>query len=317
MLKNNIFYKLILGALFLMISACGGILEPYGEIAIKQKELILITIGLMLIVIIPVLFLIVFFAFRYRESNKKAVYQPEWSHNTALEVVWWTIPIIIITILSVITWNSSHDLDPYKPLDHDKKPITIEVLALNWKWLFIYPEQKIATINFVQVPENTPVNFKLASDAPMNSFWIPQIAGQIYTMAGMVTKLHIIVNKQGEYNGLSANYSGEGFEGMKFILKATSQQEFDAWVKKVQSAKNVLSKEAYEQLIKDTTNHPVVYYSSYYPSLFNDALMKYMGHMDHSKMDHSTMDHSKMDHSTMDHSKMDHSTMDHSKMKND
>ncbi len=253
-----------------------GVFNPKGIIALAEMNLIITTTLLMLIVVIPVFVLLAVFVWRYRASNTKAKYTPDWHSNRALEIIWWTIPIIIISIIAGITWTSSHELDPYKPIVSNVPPITIQVVALDWKWLFIYPEQNIATVNFVQFPKDTPVNFKITADAPMNSFWIPQLAGQIYAMAGMDTKLHIVSNEEGEYAGVSANYSGFGFSGMKFIAKATSKEEFDKWVKEVRQSPNALSLDEYNKLAKKSRNNEVAYYSSVAEKLYTMIIMKYM-----------------------------------------
>ncbi len=178
--------------------------------------------------------------------------------------------------MAVLTWVSSFRLDPYRPLDVGGKPVTIQAISLNWKWLFIYPEQNIATVNFVQFPAHRQIRFLITSDAPMNSFAIPQLAGQIYAMEGMQTKLHLIANETGEFNGRSTNYSGNGFSGMKFIAKASTQKEFDQWVRKVKASPSQLTMKAYDQLIMPTKNHQVEYYSTVTKGLFHKVIMKFM-----------------------------------------
>ncbi|BAK75336.1 cytochrome o ubiquinol oxidase subunit II [Pseudogulbenkiania sp. NH8B] len=263
-----------------LLSGCqGGILDPKGQIAADEKSLIITATVLMLLVVVPVILMTLGFAWKYRASNKSATYDPKWSHSGKIEAVVWIIPIIIVSFLAVITWNSTHKLDPYRPLDSDKKPITIQVVSLDWKWLFIYPELNIASVNQLAFPANTPVNFKITSDAAMNSFFIPQLGGQIYSMAGMQTKLHLIANEPGSYDGMSANYSGAGFSGMKFKAIATaSPAEFDAWVKQVRSGKP-LDPTSYAQLLNPSENNPVQHFSSVTPGLFYGVLNKYMaGH---------------------------------------
>lgn len=253
-----------------------GVFNPKGIIALAEMNLIVKTTLLMLIVVIPVFIMLAVFSWRYRAGNTKAKYTPDWHSNIMLEIIWWTIPIIIIVFIARMTWVSSHELDPFKPIVSNVPPITIQVVALPWKWLFIYPEQKIATVNFVQFPEDTPINFKITGDAPMNSFWIPQLAGQIYAMAGMDTMLHVMADEPGEYMGVSANYSGYGFSGMKFTAKATSQKEFDAWVQTVRQSPNALNSEEYEKLAKKSRNNSVAYYSSAEDGLYDKIIMKYM-----------------------------------------
>lgn len=177
--------------------------------------------------------------------EQKRTYAPKWSHSTKIEVVIWTVPILIIIALGVITYKSTHALDPYRPLESDVKPITIEVVSLDWKWVFIYPEQGIATVNKIVFPANTPINFRITSDSVMNSFFIPGLGGQIYAMAGMTTKLHLIANRNAEMDGISANYSGAGFTGMKFKAIATTQADFDAWVNEVKASPKQLDNAEY------------------------------------------------------------------------
>src|SRR5688572_21939694 len=177
---------------WLVLGANVAVLEPAGSIAERQRGLIIFASLLSLIVVVPVFALTFYIAWKYRASNKKAKYTPDWDHHTGIEALWWAIPLALITILSVITYKTSHELDPFRPIASDKKPLTVQVVALQWKWLFIYPEQNIASVNFVQFPEDRPVNFQITSDAPMNSFWIPQLGGQMYAMSGMNTKLHLI-----------------------------------------------------------------------------------------------------------------------------
>lgn len=269
---------LVLGAASLLLAGCqGGILDPKGQIGADEKNLILIATGLMLIVVIPVIFLTLFFAWKYRAGNTNARYEPKWSHSSKIEAVCWGVPILIIIILGTITWITTHQLDPYKPIDHHKKHLNVQVVSLNWKWLFIYPDQGIATVNQLVMPTDTPVAFTLTSDTVMNSFFIPQLGSQIYTMTGMKTKLHLIANEPGTYKGYSSNYSGAGFTGMKFNAIATkTDADFDAWVQKVKASGNVLNDETYAELKKPSENNPVTYYSSVKPGLFHDLVMHYM-----------------------------------------
>ena len=253
-----------------------GVFNPKGIIAIAEMNLIVTTTLLMLIVVIPVFILLAVFSWRYRASNTKAKYTPDWHSNKILETIWWTIPIIIIAIIARMTWISSHELDPFKPIASIVPPITIQVVALEWKWLFIYPEQNIATVNFVQFPEDTPINFRITGDAPMNSFWIPQLAGQIYAMAGMDTMLHVMANEPGEYMGVSANYSGFGFSGMKFTARASSRDEFDKWVQGVKQSPDALSLPEYNKLAEKSRNNAVARYSSAETGLYDKIIMKFM-----------------------------------------
>lgn len=265
-----------LGMLFL--GGCNWtLLDPKGQVGIDERNLIYISFALMLLVVVPVIIMAFVFAWKYRASNKDADYQPEWAHSTKIEMVVWGIPLLIIIALGYVTWVSTHHLDPYRPLDSDVKPITIQVVALDWKWLFIYPEQGIATVNKVVFPANTPVKFQITSDSVMNSFFIPALGGQIYAMAGMQTQLHLIANENGEFDGISANYSGAGFSGMKFKAVATSQADFNAWVSDVKGAPKQLDSAEYAALLKPSERNPVELYSSYQPHLFQVILDKYEG----------------------------------------
>ena len=262
----------------LLLGGCNmTLLDPVGQVGIDEKNLIITATLLMLLVVVPVILMTIIFAWKYRASNKNATYAPKWSHSTKIEVVIWTVPILIIIALGVITYKSTHALDPYRPLESDVKPITIEVVAMDWKWLFIYPEQGIATVNKIVFPANTPVNFRITSDTVMNSFFIPGLGGQIYAMAGMQTKLHLIANKNAELDGISANYSGAGFTGMKFKAIATSQADFDAWVSEVKASPKQLDTAEYEALTKPSQNNPVELYSSVKPNLFQTIIDKYEG----------------------------------------
>ncbi|WP_339533213.1 ubiquinol oxidase subunit II [Pseudomonas mucidolens] len=280
MSKNR--YTRLLGLLplfgMLLLGGCNWtLLDPKGQVGLDQRNLIITATLLMLLVVVPVIVMTFAFAWKYRASNTKATYAPKWSHSTKIEIAVWLVPVLIIIALGYITYKSTHELDPYRPLESDVPPITIEVVALDWKWLFIYPDQGIATVNKIVFPANTPINFKVTSDAVMNSFFIPGLGGQIYAMAGMQTKLHLIANQNAELDGISANYSGAGFTGMKFKAIATTQEAFDAWVKEAKSSPKQLEQAEYEALAKPSQNNPVELYSSYTPDLFQKIIDKYEG----------------------------------------
>lgn len=280
MSKNR--YPRLLGLLpllgTLLLSGCNmTLLDPKGQVGLDERNLIITATLLMLLVVVPVIVMTFLFAWKYRASNPNAVYAPKWSHSTKIEIAVWAVPVLIIIALGYVTYISTHALDPYKPLESDVKPITVEVVSMDWKWLFIYPEQGIATVNKLVFPANTPINFKITSDTVMNSFFIPGLGGQIYAMAGMETKLHLIANQNAEFDGISANYSGAGFTGMKFKAIATSQADFDAWVSDVKKAPKQLEKAEYEALSKPSQNNPVELYSSFTPNLFQIIVDKYEG----------------------------------------
>ncbi|AXK53657.1 MULTISPECIES: ubiquinol oxidase subunit II [Pseudomonas] len=280
MSKNR--YPRLLGLLpllgMLMLGGCKWtLLDPKGQVGLDERNLIITATILMLLVVVPVIIMTFAFAWKYRASNTDATYAPKWSHSTKIEIAVWLVPVLIIIALGYVTYKSTHALDPYRPLESDVKPVTIEVVAMDWKWLFIYPEQGIATVNKIVFPAHTPVNFRVTSDTVMNSFFIPGLGGQIYAMAGMTTKLHLIANQNTELEGISANYSGAGFTGMKFKAIATSQEDFDAWVNEVKKAPKQLDTAEYEALSKASQNNPVELYSAYAPNLFQTIIDKYEG----------------------------------------
>ncbi|WP_175923357.1 ubiquinol oxidase subunit II [Burkholderia latens] len=260
----------------LSLSGCNlDVLNPKGSVGAAEKALIATSTWAMLIVVVPVILLTLWFAWRYRASNRNAAYAPNWSHSTAIEVVIWTVPTLIILFLGVLTWKTTHELDPYKPLESSVKPIDVEVVALDWKWLFIYPELGIASVNQLAIPVGTPVNFRITSDSVMNSFFIPQLGGQVYAMAGMQTRLHLIADEAGDYAGTSANFSGRGFSDMKFRTLAEPREQFDAWVRKVKASPERLDATVYGTVAQPSEKAPVRYFSSVDPRLFHNIIAKY------------------------------------------
>ncbi len=253
-----------------------AVFDPKGIIAAKERNLIFLALGLSLIVVIPVFTLLFAISYRYREGNKKARYSPNLDHNAIAETFWWLIPGAIILVLSIVAWNSSHTLDPSQPLIGKHPAITVQVIALDWKWLFLYPQQNIASVNLIEMPVDTPVNFEITSDSVMNSFWIPQLGGQIYAMPGMSTELHLMASSTGSFRGSSANISGRGFAGMAFTARATSQQGFQQWLQTARQAPQALSNGTYNQLVAPSENNPVAYYSSAPDALYNIVIEKYM-----------------------------------------
>jgi cytochrome o ubiquinol oxidase subunit 2 len=280
LLIRNLF-KIALVSAVLALSGCsGGILDPKGQIGIDEKNLIIIATVLMLLVVIPVIVMTLYFAWKYRDTQTHEIYAPKWAHSNKIEAFVWAVPILIVIILGVITWQSTHRLDPYKPIEGKGKHLTVEVVSLNWKWLFIYPQQGIATVNELVFPANVPVEYKITSESTMNSFFIPQLGSQIYSMAGMQTKLHLIANEPGTFKGISANYSGAGFSGMKFNAIATpTQADFDQWVSDVKAQGGSLTKANYDQLALASENNPVTYYGRVDKDLFHTIIMKYMAGM--------------------------------------
>ncbi|MGP4843429.1 ubiquinol oxidase subunit II [Marinobacter sp. 1Y8] len=299
------------GLLLLPLALLGGcdmvVMDPSGDIASQQAQLIVVSTLLMLLVIVPVIFLTFFFAWRYRQNNTEATYDPEWDHSTKLELVIWGAPLLIIIALGLITWISTHKLDPYRPLDRidaersipeGVEPMTVEVVSLDWKWLFIYPEQGVASVNELVTPIDVPIRFQLTSARAMNSFYIPALAGQIYTMPGMRTTLNAVINETGTFKGFSANYSGAGFSHMKFNYHGVSDADFEKWVAKAKANGGKLDRAQYKQLEKPTEKEPVSYYSTVAPDLYHaiinrcvdegtmcmDAMMSGEKHGDHGEM---------------------------------
>jgi len=252
------------------------VLNPKGWIGLKQSHLLILATLVMMLVVIPVFMLTFLFPWKYRAGNKAAKYSPDFDKHHIAEAVWWGLPCVIVLVLSVIVWKSSHELDPYRPIESETKTMTIQVVALQWNWLFIYPEQEIASLNFFQFPVNTPVHFEITSDAPMNSFWIPELGGQIYAMPSMQTDLHLIANEAGSFDGVSANLSGTGFSGMTFVAKASTQEEFEDWIQSAKQSSNHLSRDEYQLLAKPSTDHPVKTYQLTSSDLFKWIIMKYM-----------------------------------------
>lgn len=279
--KYKVAFLLVLVLGFLLVSFMYlrttniQVLNPKGPIALKERDLIYTALALALIVVIPVYALAIGFAWRYREGNKKAKYSPNLSGNRIAETIWWIVPSALILVLAVITWRSSHQLDPYKTISSKNPAITIQVVALDWKWLFIYPQQNIASVNFFQFPNNTPLNFEITADAPMNSFWIPQLGGQIYAMPGMSTQLHLMATSYGSFDGSSANISGEGFAGMTFIAKSSSETAFNDWVKSAKRSPNSLDSSQYNKLDQPSQYNPAAVYSSAEEGLYNRIIDKY------------------------------------------
>ena len=283
---NKFSKVLMLGLAALLLTGCDmALMNPKGQIGMEQKSLIITATLLMLIVVVPVIIMTFLFAWKYRESNKEAKYTPNWAHSNKIEMVVWGIPCVIILVLGTLTWKSTHALDPRQTIPSEAQTITIEEVSMDWKWLFIYPDLGIASVNELSFPENVPVKFKITSDTVMNSFFIPRLGSQIYAMGGMQNILHLVANEKGVYPGMSANYSGKGFSGMKFNAIVTSQEDFDKWVEKVKQSPNQLQWEDYNQLAKPSENNPVEYFSVVKSGLYLDIINKYMK-MDTSKHSH-------------------------------
>jgi cytochrome o ubiquinol oxidase subunit 2 len=254
-------------ALGVALTGCDAVvLNPSGDIAAQQRDLLVTSTVLMLLIIVPVMALTVVFAWRYRHTNRQARYEPDWNHSMLLELVIWSAPLLIIICLGALTWLSTHLLDPYRQLDriapgqpvqNDARALEVNVIALDWKWLFIYPQYGVASVNEMAVPINQPISLRITASSVMNSLYIPELAGQIYAMAGMETRLHAVLNKVGTSQGFSANYSGAGFSGMRFTLRGLPSGDFDRWVASARSASETLTRDSYLALEKPSENEPV------------------------------------------------------------
>jgi cytochrome o ubiquinol oxidase subunit II len=257
------------------------VLGPSGDVARQQADLLLISTGLMLLIIVPVIALTILFAWRYRQSNTASRYEPDWDHSTQLELVIWAAPLLIVICLGALTWMGTHLLDPYRPigriassrpLPKNMPPLEVNVVALDWKWLFIYPEYGIAALNELAVPVDRPIAFRITSSSVMNSFYVPALAGQIYAMPGMETRLSAVINAPGTYRGFSANYSGAGFSGMRFAFQGMANDAFDAWVADVKAKGGALDRTGYLELERPSENEAVRRYAAVDPQLFSAIL---------------------------------------------
>jgi len=250
-----------------------GVLDPQGPIASAERLLMINSTAIMLVVVVPVIIATLGFAWWYRASNPRAVRSLDESYEGRVEFVTWSIPILTVILLGGVAWISAHQLDPRAPIVADKKPLPVEVVALDWKWLFIYPDQGIASVNQLVIPAKTPVNFRLTSAGVMNSFFVPQLGSQIYAMGGMVTHLNLLADKPGEYPGISAMFSGDGFSDMRFIAKAVAAEDFAHWVAQVRGSGTALDAAAYTALAKPSKAVPPATWRSVAPDLF-DRIVK-------------------------------------------
>ncbi len=270
----------ILAAIGALAFFLGGnhivLLHPRGAIAARELQLMETAVQLMLLVVVPVFILTFGIAWHYRAENTRARYLPNWDHNVMEEAVWWIVPMIIIVVLAVLTWRSTHQLDPYRAIDASTPPLTIQVVALDWKWLFLYPAQGIATVNYLEIPEHTPIDFEITADAPMNGFWIPQLGGQIMAMPGMVTHLHLIADGPGTYLGLSSNFSGAGFAGMQFSVQATTTSAFTSWATRTAHATTTLDFPTYQALARPSAHNPPTFYALSDIHLYTKIVMQFM-----------------------------------------
>lgn len=274
---NNFLKKISLMFIFLEMSGCSSLLNPQGSIAKDECSLILISFIMMLFVVIPVIFMTIYFSIKYRSTNINEIYKPNWSYCKKIETVIWTVPILIISCLAFLAWHYSHKLEPKKSIVSLYNPIKIDVIALDWKWLFIYPDYHIATINEIMFPKNRPVVFRITSNSVMNSFFIPSLGSQIYAMPGMITKLNLVSNSSGEFKGISSNYSGRGFSNMKFTAISVSNNTiFLNWIKKAQNSSQKLNTmKIFNRISNPNENYSVAYFSNIKKNLFYEIANKY------------------------------------------
>jgi cytochrome o ubiquinol oxidase subunit 2 len=276
------FCRLLLLPVVLVLGGCNLVLlNPDGYVARQQSDIMIGTTIIIALIIVPVMVAIAIIAWRYRASNTRAKYDDKWDHSPQLELLVWAAPLLVIIAVGAVSWTGTHQLDPYRPLDKvadnkpvpaNTKPLEVDVVSLQWKWLFFYPAYGIATVNELAAPVNVPIHFKLTSDTMMDSFFVPTLAGQVYTMPGMQTVLHGVINKPGEYKGFSANYSGAGFTDMRFTFHGMDQKDFTSWVEKVRAKGQTLDRASYDKLKQPTRAEPVHYYAHFSPDLYERIL---------------------------------------------
>jgi cytochrome o ubiquinol oxidase subunit 2 len=267
----------VIGIVIVLANENALVVHPRGLIAQHILLLIIINITLMLLIILPTYVLLFVVVRRLCIKNEKENYDPDNSSGIFEQSLMWGLPTIVVIAMTTVTWYAAHKLDPYKPIESEADPITIQVVAMDWKWLFIYPELGIATLNFFYIPEQIPIHFQLTADnAPMNSFWIPQLSGQIYSMTGMSTQLHVMANGIGDYVGRGAEINGEGYSGMKFLVKSVSAKDFEDWIAQVKTSSHHLTEEFYLELVKPAINTSHIPFSKVEDNLYHKIIHKYM-----------------------------------------
>jgi len=262
----------LVGAISLLTAGCGGVLDPVGPIGAQERQILFNSTAIMLAIVIPVILATFAFAWWFRAGNPRAKRRPNWDYSGSIELVVWSIPLMTVMLLGGIAWIGSHDLDPAKPLPSTVKPLDVEVVSLDWKWLFIYPDQGVATVNQLVVPAGTPVNFRLTSATVWNAFFVPRMGTMIYTMPGMATRLNLQADEPGVYDGQSSQFSGDGFSGMRFKVEAVPPREFSAWANSVRGRGEVLDGGRYAELAKPGSYVKPVTFGKVIPGLF-DAIV--------------------------------------------
>jgi cytochrome o ubiquinol oxidase subunit 2 len=256
-------------ATFSLVACHSAVLDPQGPIGKAEKTILVDSMAIMLAIVVPTIIATLGIAWWFRASNKRALYLPTWKYSGQIELVVWAIPIMVITLLGGVTWIGAHKLDPAIPLESKSAPLNIQVVSLDWKWLFIYPSQKIATVNELVVPSNVPLHLTLTSSSVLNAFFIPQLGSMIYTMAGMTTELNLSADEADTFRGLSSHYSGEGFSDMHFNVRAVSRDDFDVWILKVHSDGRALDSNAYSDLAKPSIGMATTTYGAVDAGLFD------------------------------------------------
>jgi len=281
-MRYLVFAVVLLGAATL--GGCSqGVLDPKGPIAAAERQILFNSLGIMLAIVIPTILATLGVAYWFRASNTRARYMPEFAYSGRLEILVWSIPIMTVLLVGGVAWVGSHDLDPPKAIASAVKPVRVQVVSLDWKWLFIYPDQGIATVNQLTVPVGTPISFELTSSGVMNSFFVPQLGGQIYTMAGMVTRLHLQADHTGLYRGMSANYSGAGFSDMHFDVDAVPAQQFAQWAAAARDSGPALDAQAYSELAKPSQAIAPFSYRAVAPGLFSSVVSSELSPCDRSQ----------------------------------
>jgi cytochrome o ubiquinol oxidase subunit 2 len=259
-----------------------GVLDPKGPIALAERQILFNALGIMLAIVIPVILATLGFAFWFRASNERARYRPDFTYSGRLELLVWSIPGMTVLLVGGVAWIGAHDLDPGRPISSTVKPVNVQVVSLDWKWLFIYPEEGIASVNKLVVPVGTPISFELTSSSVMNSFFVPQLGSQIYTMSGMATRLHLQADHPGTYPGISAMFSGDGFPDMHFTVDAVTDDRFAQWVRQARETGSALDKQAYTDLTKPSKAVAPFTYRDVAPDLFGSIVNAGMGTQDSS-----------------------------------
>ncbi len=279
-MKGKHFLLLAGSLLFVVVPFLGGcsnlvLFHPKGPVGHSERFVIIAAFALMMIVVLPVIFMALWFPWKYRASNTKAKYMPKWNRSIAIDLVVWLVPVAIIMALALLTWSRMFTLDPYHPIESSAKPVTIEAVSLDWKWLFIYPDRNIAAVNQIVFPAGVPLNFRITSDSVLTSFFIPQLGSQIYAMPGRQSQLHLLAAEAGTFEGHNQQFSGKGYSDMHFAAIAVSAEAFEAWVRKVSESPGKLDSSEYGKLKTPSLDYPVTYFSSVDQGLFEGIINSY------------------------------------------